>query len=73
MPHDSSPDHSSAASILDLLGDAPIVFGLRAQGHIPTVERMLAEGATWDEIGKEIGWYGPAVQQFYEEMERDAS
>lgn len=53
----------------DVLANVPIVFGLRAQGHIPTVERMLAEGASWDEIGKEIGWDGAAAQRFYEEYE----
>jgi hypothetical protein len=53
------------ASILDLLGDVPVAFGLRAQGHLPTVERMVAEGASWDEIGCEIGWAGEAVEEFY--------
>jgi hypothetical protein len=45
--------------------NAPIVFGLRAQGHIPTVERMLAVGASWDEIGKAIGWTADAAEQHY--------
>ena len=47
-----------------------IKVGLRAQGHIPTVERMLADGRTWDEIGKEIGWHGPTVKEWYERFER---
>ena len=41
-------------------------IGLRQQGHMPTVERLLAEGRTWDEIGKEIGWHGPTAKKWYE-------
>lgn len=32
-----------------------IKFGLKAQGHIPVVEKMLSDGATWYEIGRVIG------------------
>lgn len=49
-----------------------IVFGLRAQGHVPTVERMLASGFSWDQIGRSIGWYGPTVKEFYEREKRKA-
>lgn len=51
---------------LERLLDVPIVFGLVAQGHIPTVERMLAEGKTWDEIGAEIGWLPETSREHYE-------
>lgn len=44
---------------------AKILFGLEAQGHIPKVEFMLARGATWAEIGREIGWDGATAEQFY--------
>ena len=50
----------------ELFRGVPIKIGLRQQGHIPTVERMLAHGATWDEIGKAIGWHGPTAQRWYE-------
>lgn len=43
-----------------------IKFGLRAQGHIPTIDRMLAEGATWEEIGATIGWHPPTAKEWYE-------
>jgi hypothetical protein len=37
-----------------------IAFGLEQQGHIPTIERILADLGSneyaWDKIGKEIGW-----------------
>lgn len=49
-----------------------IVFGLEAQGHIPTIEKILKKWNTprpgiepvdmtydryvWEEIGREIGW-----------------
>lgn len=49
----------------DEILNAPVVFGLAAQGHIPTVERMLAEGRSWDEIGDVIGWCGNAVERFW--------
>lgn len=40
-------------------------IGLEAQGHTSTIERMLAEGRTWDEIGKAIGWHGPTAKDWY--------
>lgn len=46
-----------------------IKFGLRQQGHVPTVERMLAEGATWEAIGKAIGWCPVAAKNWYERFE----
>lgn len=33
-------------------------FGLKAQGHMPTVERMRGEGKSWAEIGDRMGWLG---------------
>jgi hypothetical protein len=50
---------------------ATLRVGLRQQGHLPTVERMRAEGASWAEIGKAIGWSGDAAEKWYE-MEKDA-
>lgn len=43
-----------------------ILFGLRAQGHVPTIEKMLAEGASWEEIGKAISWDPATAKDFYE-------
>jgi hypothetical protein len=43
----------------------PVVFGLRAQGHIPTIERMLAEGASWPEIGDAIGWCPDTAREWF--------
>lgn len=50
----------------DVFKDVKIKFGLRAQGHIPNVERMLAEGKSWEEIGNAIGWHGPTAKEYYE-------
>lgn len=47
-----------------------IEFGLRQQGHVPTVERMLSEGKTWEEIGCAIGWCPKAAQDWYERFEK---
>ena len=46
-----------------------IKFGLRAQGHIPTIERMLGEGKSWDEIGSAIGWHSQTAKEWYEKYE----
>jgi hypothetical protein len=49
----------------DYIMNAPVVFGLQRQGHIPTIEKMLKEGATWEEIGKEIGWCAETAKEHY--------
>lgn len=41
-------------------------IGLEAQGHIPKIEAMLAEGKAWSEIGKAIGWHGPTAHEWYD-------
>ena len=56
----------SLKSLLKVFDGVQIQFGLEQQGHIPTVERMLAEGKTWDEIGDAIGWHGPTAEKFYD-------
>ena len=42
--------------LLEKFGDTEILFGLIAQGHIPTIEKMLEDGKLWEQIAKEIGW-----------------
>jgi hypothetical protein len=42
-----------------------VAFGLRNQGHIPTIEKMLEEGKTWEEIGRAIRWDPFTAQQHY--------
>lgn len=49
-----------------ILCSAPWVFGLKAQGHIPTIENMLAENKSWEEIGKKIGWCHKTAKEHYE-------
>jgi hypothetical protein len=44
----------------------PVAFGLRAQGHLPTIEQMLREGAPWAEIGRKIGWCPDTAREWYE-------
>ena len=44
-----------------------ILFGLKAQGHIPTIEHMLNKNCSWDEIGKEINWIGSTAKKHYQE------
>ena len=45
--------------------NTPVVFGLLQQGHIPTIKIMLKDGATWKEIGKEIGWCPETAKEHY--------
>ena len=40
-------------------------IGLKAQGHLETVERLRSEGRSWDEVGEAIGWAGKAVEEWY--------
>ncbi len=44
----------------------PIVFGLEAQGHIPTIEAMLNDGEEWPEIGRRIGWDWKTAKAYYQ-------
>ena len=66
---DITPKPMSAIRELEQLlhtSGLTIRIGLRQQGHIPTVERMLAEGRDWNEIGRAIGWHGPTAKEWYE-------
>lgn len=60
---------SAKDRLIEMLGDIPVAIGLRQQGHMPTVARMLGEGASWEEIGKAIGWQVAAAEKWWE-MER---
>lgn len=53
--------------LADLMADTglTIKFGLEQQGHIPTIERMLSENRTWDEIGRAIGWHPATALDWY--------
>lgn len=52
----------------ELLGNAKVVFGLKKQGHIPTIERMLKEGKNWDDIGAAINWCPLTAREHYERV-----
>lgn len=52
-----------------VLAKVEVRFGLRAQGKLETVGEMLAEGRSWEDIGRAIGWDGETAKRFYE-MER---
>ena len=62
------PKHRESKEIdgeMDILMDTPVLFGLKQQGHLPTIERMIEDGATWEEIGKEIGWCPETAKEHY--------
>jgi len=48
-----------------ILMNTRVLFGLEQQGHIPLIEQMLKQDATWEEIGKTIGWHPPTVKEHY--------
>lgn len=55
----------------DELLNAKVVFGLQAQGHIPTIERMLSLGSSWVEIGNEIHWCPITAREHYERFKQE--
>ena len=67
MPENTKYEFTTAEQFIkDLMaGKIPVCIGLRAQGHLPTVEKMLREGATWEEIGKQIKWDADTVKEWY--------
>jgi hypothetical protein len=52
--------------LMEIFNNSKFVFGLVNQGHIPTIEKMLKESKTWDEIGKQIGWCPNTAKEYYE-------
>ncbi len=58
-------ESSESESLFASLPDVPIAFGLTAQGHMPTIERMLMEHASWVEIGAAIGWEPETAARYY--------
>lgn len=64
------PSNPPRDPLLARISELPVAFGLRAQGHLPTIEQMLAAGKTWEEIGRAIGWC-PRTAEEYFARERD--
>jgi hypothetical protein len=48
------------------MDDPKIVFGLKNQGHIPIIQKMLVDGKNWEEIGEEINWCPKTAREYYE-------
>ena len=51
--------------LLGLLDRVTVCIGLEAQGHIPTIEQMLRDGATWSDISLAIGWDAKTAARHY--------
>ena len=45
--------------------NSKVVFGLKAQGHIPIIQKMLKNHRSWKEIGKKIGWCPDTAKKHY--------
>lgn len=52
-------------SLLDFILDTRFAVGLRQQHLLPTVERLVAHGTDWAEIGRRIHWDGGTAERFY--------
>lgn len=50
---------------MEELLNAKVLFGLAAQGHIGTIEKMLKDNKSWDEIGDAIGWCPITAKKHY--------
>jgi hypothetical protein len=46
--------------------NVPMAFGLKAQGHMPTIARMLLAGESWDAIGRAINWCPNTARRHWE-------
>lgn len=53
------------SELMEELMNAPVLMGLQAQGHIPTIEAMLYSGCTWKQVGDRIGWCHKTAEQHY--------
>ncbi len=51
---------------VEKLAKQKVVFGLKNQGHISTIEKMLSENKSWDEIGKAINWCPDTAKEHYQ-------
>lgn len=47
------------------LGNKTVLYGLEAQGHIPTIEGMIRDGRDWPFIGRAINWDGETARVHY--------
>jgi hypothetical protein len=54
--------------IMYSLLNAQVVYGLQGQGHIPTIEKLLADGKNWEEIAQVIGWCPITAREHYEKF-----
>lgn len=55
----------SEERLKEIFGDVKVQVGLRQQGHMDTVIKMIRNAASWEEIGKAIGWHGPTARDWY--------
>jgi hypothetical protein len=42
-----------------------VSFGLKQQGHLTKIKKMLNSGANWKEIGEEISWCHETAKRHY--------
>ncbi len=65
---DVRDDFMELAKLIDEAG-LKLTFGLKAQGHVPTIREMLANGDDWNAIGKAIGWCPKTAREYWDRYE----
>lgn len=55
-----------SSAIEDSLMQSSVAFGLKAQGHLEKIEKMLANGILWPDIASAIGWCPGTARGHYE-------
>jgi len=55
----------------ELLEEAGLTpkIGLRQQGHLPLISAMLGADASWEQIGRAIGWAPTAAKEWWDAEE----
>lgn len=51
------------------LANATLTFGLMPKKRARVTE-LLAEGKTWEEIGRDVGWEPKTLREYYERGEK---
>lgn len=67
-----SPQDERDAGFSEELMNAPVAFGLKAQGKLERIEAMLKMGHLWPDIAVAIGWCPGTARRHFELSSGDA-
>jgi uncharacterized CHY-type Zn-finger protein len=72
LSEETSPQNDHAEGLSEELLNAPVAFGLKAQGKLERIEAMLKMGHLWPDIAVAIGWCPGTARCHYELASGDA-